>query len=187
MEELMFGWNDVEKSSCGNIRRFNSHHNALLLLLPHWWLCWKIFLLGGTNFLGTNHSCMHVCVWSDGVHPSGDIDRTPRRMLEVGPCGLPPWASKPKHRCYVDVPWWEYPRGLQSGTFRCNSNSSLFNRRHLYCYERTKRVPRVQLWDLNPWAYWLQSWDVALKPSATTDSDHIHFYSGLGQRDMLQK
>ena len=130
-------------------------------------------------------ACM--CVWSDGVHPSGDIDRTPGRMLEVGPCGLPPWASKPKHRCYVDVPWWEYPRGLQSGTFRCNSNSSLFNRRHLYCYERTKRVPRVQLWDLNPWAYWLQSWDVALKPSATTDSDHIHFYSGLGQRDMLQK
>ena len=26
----MLGWYDVEKSSCGNIRRFNSHHIALL-------------------------------------------------------------------------------------------------------------------------------------------------------------
>ena len=58
-------------------------------------------------------------------------------------------------------------------------------RSHLYCFERTKRVSRIQLWDLNPWAYWLQPWDVALKPSATTDSDHIHVYSGLGQGDML--
>ena len=26
----MLGWYGVEKSSCGNIRRFNSHHIALL-------------------------------------------------------------------------------------------------------------------------------------------------------------
>ena len=29
VEELMYGWFDVDKSSCGNIRRFNSHHIAL--------------------------------------------------------------------------------------------------------------------------------------------------------------
>ena len=27
--KIMFGWNVVEKSICGNIRRFNSHHIAL--------------------------------------------------------------------------------------------------------------------------------------------------------------
>ena len=76
---------------------------------------------------------------------------------------------------------------MENGTFRCNSNSSLYNRYHLYCYKRTRRVPRVQLWDLNPWAYWLQPWDVALKPSATTDSEYCHICSRLGQGDMLQE
>ena len=43
-------------------------------------------------------------------------------------------------------------------------------RSHLYCFERTKRVSRIQLWDLNPWAYWLQSWDFA--PKALSHCTH---------------
>ena len=39
----------------------------------------------------------------------------------------------------------------------------------------------VKLWDLNPWAYWLQPWDIALKPSATTDSEFYHICSRIGQ------
>ena len=39
----------------------------------------------------------------------------------------------------------------------------------------------VKLWDLNPWAYWLQPWDIALKPPATTDSEFYHICSRIGQ------
>ena len=76
--------------------------------------------------------------------------------------------------------------GCHMEHFCCNSSSSLYNRCPLYCYERTKRVPRVRLWDLNPWAYWLQPWGLALKPSATTDSENYHICSGHGEGDMLQ-
>ena len=42
--------------------------------------------------------------------------------------------------------------------------------------------------DLNPWAYWLQSWDVALKPSATADSHHCHWLVGwLQSSDVAEK
>ena len=69
MEELILGWYGVEKSSCGNIRRFNSHHNALiLLLLLCWWPCWKLYIIGGTMLLGTNRPCMHMCVMVEYTH-----------------------------------------------------------------------------------------------------------------------